>query len=59
VAFQWIEGIEIDRDSKLVTIPTIFPTFSRNGFIRVKSQDIWTLMNARPSIYANVDYVTK
>ena len=59
VALQWIEGVEIDRDSKQVTIPAIFPTFSRNGFIRAKSQDFWTMMNATPSIYADVDYVVK
>lgn len=59
VALQWIEGIEIDRESKSVTIPAIFPAFPRNGLIRAKSQDFWTLMNAIPSIYANVDHITK
>ncbi len=59
VSLQWVEGIEIDRDSKLVTIPAIFPTFPRNGFIRAKSQDFWTLINATPSIYVNVDHVIK
>ncbi len=59
VTLQWIQGVEIDRDSKQVTIPAIFPTFARNGLIRAKSQDIWTLINATPSIYANVDHVTK
>lgn len=59
VALQWIEGIETDRDSKLLTIPAIFPTFSRNCFTRDKSQDVWKLMNATPSIIADVDFVIK
>jgi CarboxypepD_reg-like domain len=59
VALQWIESIEIDRDSKRITIPTAFPTFTRNSFIRANSQDIWTLMNVTPSVYADVDKVIK
>jgi hypothetical protein len=58
VALQLIEYIEINRDSKVVSIPAVFPTFPRNSFIRAKSQDFWTLMNVTPSIYADVDYVT-